>query len=68
MVVFDCCNAEAIVAAKLHNSRALLLKLNRRRHTDEALIAIALLADCMDKLSLAESMDARGYEGKAAAA
>lgn len=61
--------AEAIVAAKLHNSRAFLLKLNRRRKTDEALIAIELLAGCMDKLSLAESMDAlRGYEGKAAAA
>ncbi|GAB4297360.1 MAG: hypothetical protein Fur0025_35340 [Oscillatoriaceae cyanobacterium] len=59
--------AEAIVAAKLHNSRALLLKLNRRRPSDAATIAIEMLASLMEKLSLAESMDAlRGYEGKAA--
>jgi len=61
--------AEAIVAAKLHNSRALLLKLNRRRPSDAAFIALEMLASCRDKLSLAESMDAlRGYEGKAASA
>ena len=61
--------AEAIVSAKLHNSRALLLKLNRRRKTDAALIAIEMLASGMHKLPLAESMNAlRGYEGKAASA
>ncbi|MCT7968411.1 CRISPR-associated endonuclease Cas1 [Laspinema sp. D1] len=61
--------AEAIVLAKLHNSRALLLKLNRRRQTDAAFIALEMLISCRDKLSLAESMDAlRGYEGKAASA
>jgi CRISPR-associated endonuclease Cas1/group II intron reverse transcriptase/maturase len=66
---FTRCQAEAIVAAKLHNSRALLLKLNRRRQTDAALIALEMLLSCRDKLSLAESMDAlRGYEGKAASA
>lgn len=59
--------AEAIVAAKLHNSRALLLKLNRRRQTDAALVAIEMLTSGIDKLPLAESMDAlRGHEGKAA--
>jgi CRISPR-associated endonuclease Cas1 len=66
---FTRCQAEAIVAAKLHNSRALLLKLNRRRQTDAALIALEMLISCRDKLPLAESMDAlRGYEGKAASA
>ncbi|TFI54913.1 CRISPR-associated endonuclease Cas1 [Mastigocladus laminosus UU774] len=59
--------AEVIVWAKLHNSRALLLKLNRRRPSKIALSAINLIADLMDNLPQAESMDAlRGYEGKAA--
>jgi CRISPR-associated endonuclease Cas1 len=65
--VFTRQQAENIVRAKLHNSRALLLKLNRRRPTQEAEIAIDFLANLMDKLGDAESMDAlRGYEGKAA--
>lgn len=59
--------AENIVWAKLHNSRALLLKLNRRRPSKIASSAIDLIADLMDDLSQADSMDAlRGYEGKAA--
>ncbi|MBD2603876.1 CRISPR-associated endonuclease Cas1 [Scytonema hofmannii FACHB-248] len=59
--------AENIVWAKLHNSRALLLKFNRRRPSKMASSAIELIADLMDKLPQAESMDAlRGYEGKAA--
>ncbi|MBW4629029.1 MAG: CRISPR-associated endonuclease Cas1 [Brasilonema octagenarum HA4186-MV1] len=59
--------AESIVWGKLHNSRALLLKLNRRRPSKIATSAIDLIAELMDKLTLAESMDAlRGYEGKAA--
>jgi CRISP-associated protein Cas1 len=59
--------AENIVLAKLHNSRALLLKLNRRRPSAKAASAIALIAELMDNLSQADSMDAlRGYEGKAA--
>ncbi len=59
--------AENIVSAKLHNSRALLLKLNRRRPSKIAVSAIDLIADLMDDLSQADSMDAlRGYEGKAA--
>ncbi len=59
--------AENIVLAKLHNSRALLLKLNRRRPSKKATSAIALIAELMDNLSQADSMDAlRGYEGKAA--
>lgn len=59
--------AEAIVWAKLHNSRALLLKLNRRRPSKIALQSLESIAELMDKLPYAESMDAlRGYEGKAA--
>ncbi|GAX45325.1 hypothetical protein NIES4075_63460 [Tolypothrix sp. NIES-4075] len=59
--------AENIVWAKLHNSRALLLKFNRRRPSKMASSAVELIADLMDKLPQAESMDAlRGYEGKAA--
>ena len=59
--------AEAIVWAKLHNSRALLLKLNRRRPSKLAISAIDLIADLMNNLPQADSMDAlRGYEGKAA--
>lgn len=59
--------AEVIVWAKLHNSRALLLKLNRRRPSKIALLSLESIAELMDKLPYAESMDAlRGYEGKAA--
>lgn len=59
--------AEAIVQAKLHNSRALLMKLNRRRKNEVATAAIADLAVLMEKLLFAESLDGlRGYEGKAA--
>lgn len=59
--------AESIILAKLHNSRALLLKLNRRRPSKNAAIAIDAIAELMEKLRFAESMEAlRGYEGKAA--
>ncbi|RUT03858.1 hypothetical protein DSM106972_047720 [Dulcicalothrix desertica PCC 7102] len=59
--------AESIVWAKLHNSRALLLKLNRRRPSRKAASAIDLIANLMDDLPQAESIDAlRGYEGKGA--
>lgn len=60
--------AETIVRAKLHNSRVLLLRLNRRHQSDHARQAIASIAQLLDHLPLAESMDAlRGYEGQAAA-
>jgi CRISP-associated protein Cas1 len=64
--------AVAIVKAKLHNSRILLMRLNRRRKsqdTDEKLIKTAVkdLDILMSKLPFAETMDMlRGYEGKAA--
>ena len=59
--------AEAIVRAKLHNSRTLLLKLNRRRRTPIAVCAIESIAQLMESLPEAETLDAlRGYEGRAA--
>lgn len=64
--------AEAIVRAKLHNSRILLMRLNRRNQSKLSLgagvsEAIQDLARLMDCLPVAESLDAlRGYEGKAA--
>ncbi|WP_419183586.1 CRISPR-associated endonuclease Cas1 [Scytonema hofmannii] len=65
--VFTRQQAEAIVAAKLHNSRILLMRLNRRRETELATQAIDLMDVLIDSLPKADSMDAlRGYEGKAA--
>lgn len=59
--------AEAIVAAKLHNSRILLMRLNRRRETEIATQAIDLIEILIDSLPQAENLDAlRGYEGKGA--
>ncbi|MGC9505645.1 CRISPR-associated endonuclease Cas1 [Baaleninema sp.] len=59
--------AEAIVRAKLHNSRVLLLRLNRRRQTPEATEAIHLLERLLENLPLADSIEALlGYEGKGA--
>jgi CRISPR-associated protein Cas1 len=59
--------AEAIVSAKLHNSRILLLRLNQRRKIELVSEAIDDIARLLDLLHFAESMDAlRGYEGKAA--
>lgn len=60
-------NAEAIVRAKLHNSRVLLLRLNQRRKLAEVEKAIDSLSMLMESLPKADSMDAlRGYEGKGA--
>ena len=59
--------AEAIVSAKLHNSRILLLRLNRRRRTEKASKAIASIAELIERLPGADNLDVlRGYEGSAA--
>lgn len=64
---FTKATAESIIRAKLHNSRVLLQRLNRRRRTDAAQKAINSIALLMDNLPLAESIEVlRGYEGKAA--
>ncbi|MDY6940254.1 MAG: CRISPR-associated endonuclease Cas1 [Cyanobacteriota bacterium] len=59
--------AEAIILAKLHNSRILLMRLNRRHSSERAAQAVRELDVLQDKLCFAEEMDAlRGYEGKGA--
>ncbi len=59
--------ASAIVLAKLHNSRVLLMRLNRRRKTDLATSAISELAELIKLAELAESLDVLlGYEGQGA--
>ena len=64
---FICRQAGAIVGAKLHNSRVLLQRLNRRRKTELATSAISKLAELIQQAALAESVEALlGYEGQGA--
>jgi CRISPR-associated endonuclease Cas1/group II intron reverse transcriptase/maturase len=59
--------AKEIVGAKLHNSRVLLMRLNRRRKTEVATGAILALAELMELAGLAESLEVLlGYEGQGA--
>ncbi|GAB1538433.1 hypothetical protein NUACC21_10940 [Scytonema sp. NUACC21] len=59
--------AEAIVEAKLQNSRILLLRLNQKRKVEEVSKAIHDISVLIGNLPLAESIDVlRGYEGKGA--
>ncbi len=59
--------AVALVGAKLHNSRVLLMRLNRRRKTELATSAILELAELMELARLAESVEqVMGYEGQGA--
>ncbi|MEG4446278.1 CRISPR-associated endonuclease Cas1 [Microcoleus sp. AT9_B5] len=61
--------AQSIVAAKLHNSRILLMRLNRRKHhrKEEVVKAIADLAELMTKVPATESVEVLfGYEGQGA--
>ena len=59
--------AREIVLAKLHNSRILLMRLNRRRPTDVATQTIADLAQLMPQAMTADSVEALlGYEGQGA--
>ncbi|MGD1943144.1 MAG: CRISPR-associated endonuclease Cas1 [Leptolyngbyaceae cyanobacterium] len=59
--------AQSIILGKLHNSRVLLQRLNRRRKQDNVNEAIAELADLMPKVAAAESLDTMlGYEGHGA--
>jgi len=55
------------VLAKLHNSRVLLMRLNRRRKTEVATKAISDLAELIKLAALAESVEVlMGYEGQGA--
>ncbi len=58
-----------VVVGKLHNSRQLLMKLNRRRQpkSEPAIKAIKEIAALVKKAGAAESVDSlRGYEGQGA--
>lgn len=58
-------NAVAIVQAKLHNSRILLMRLNRRRRVQAARDAFESLKDVMNKVHTAETVASLlGYEGQ----
>jgi CRISPR-associated endonuclease Cas1 len=59
--------AASMIIGKLHNSRILLLRLNRRRKTERATHAIATLAELVQPVQAAESVDSMlGYEGTGA--
>lgn len=59
--------AASIIVGKLHNSRILLLRLNRRRKTEIATQAIVTLAELMETVPTADSVEAMlGYEGTGA--
>ncbi|MGD1932546.1 MAG: CRISPR-associated endonuclease Cas1 [Leptolyngbyaceae cyanobacterium] len=59
--------AASIIVGKLHNSRILLLRLNRRRKTEQATEAIAALADLIQTVPTVESVESMlGYEGTGA--
>ena len=59
--------AQVIILAKLHNSRVMLQRLNRRRKTDRATEAIAALLGVMEQVRGAESIEVMlGYEGQGA--
>lgn len=59
--------AQSIILAKLHNSRIVLQRLNRKRKTDEGTQAIAALPDLMKQIEAADSIESMlGYEGQGA--
>jgi CRISPR-associated protein Cas1 len=59
--------AQAIILAKLHNSRILLQRMNRKRRTDIATDAINALPGLMNQVSEADSIDTMlGFEGQGA--
>jgi CRISP-associated protein Cas1 len=59
--------ARSIILGKLHNSRILLLRLNRKRPSPEAKKAIAEIAKLMTQVQGADSIETMlGYEGQGA--
>lgn len=59
--------AKSIILAKVHNSRIVLQRLNRKRRTDEGTQAIAALPELMQKVTESDSIDSMlGYEGQSA--
>lgn len=65
--VFRQQQAQSIILAKLHNSRVLLQRLNRKRKTEVATEVIAQLPALMQKVAESESIESMlGYEGQGA--
>jgi CRISP-associated protein Cas1 len=61
---FSVRQARSIILGKLHNSRVLLQRLNRKRPSDKAAAAIAELPGIMEKVREAESIEVMmGHEG-----
>ena len=59
--------AQSIIQAKLHNGRKVLQRLNRKRRTDTASQAIDAIAQLIDQVAEAESVETMlGYEGQGA--
>ena len=65
---FAVTQAKNIILGKLHNSRIVLKRMNRRRKSKTATEAIAQFPDLMEKVSAADSIETMlGYEGHGAA-
>ena len=65
---FAVMQARSIILGKLHNSRVLLLRLNRKRPSEKAAHAIAELLNVMEQVRSAETVEVMlGYEGYGAA-
>ena len=65
--VFIRLQAQNIIVGKLHNSRKLLMRLNRRRKTELAVKAIKEIAALIKKVPQAETVESMlGYEGQGA--
>ncbi|MGP1383440.1 MAG: CRISPR-associated endonuclease Cas1 [Thainema sp.] len=59
--------AQSIILAKLHNSRVVLKRMQRKRPTELAEDAIAAIPDLMQQIEQAESIETMlGFEGQAA--
>ena len=59
--------AASVIVGKLHNSRILLLRLNRRRKTEQATQAIAALAELIQTVPTIDTVESMlGYEGNGA--
>lgn len=59
--------SRSIILSKLHNSRVVLQRLNRKRPTEKATIAIADLLGVMEKVRSAETIEVMmGHEGHGA--
>ena len=65
---FAIAQAKNIILGKLHNSRVVLKRMNRRRKSKQATGAITQISELMPKIAEADSIETMlGYEGQSAA-